>query len=109
MACTRAAAWLCCAALAIAEAAHARPAARSHAGTTLRLTATAYCRSGRTRSGVRTHPGVAAADPRVLPLGSVIHVVPRHSGSRQRFVVLDTGGRMKGRKIDLFMPSCARA
>ncbi len=64
--------------------------------------ATAYCESGTTFSGVPVSPGVVAADPRVLPLGSVIHVdVPRYRGVYQ---VMDTGRLVKGRHIDIYIP-----
>ncbi len=64
--------------------------------------ATAYCESGTTKSGVPTYPGVVAADPSVLPLGSVIHVdVPRYRGIYQ---VMDTGRLIKGKIIDIFIP-----
>ncbi len=64
--------------------------------------ATAYCESGTTFSGVPASPGVVAADPRVLPLGSVIHVdVPRYRGVYQ---VMDTGRLVKGRHIDIYIP-----
>ncbi len=64
--------------------------------------ATAYCESGTTKSGVPASPGVVAADPRVLPLGSVIHVdVPRYHGI---YEVMDTGKLVKGRIIDIFIP-----
>ncbi|HYK91995.1 MAG TPA: 3D domain-containing protein [Acidobacteriota bacterium] len=65
--------------------------------------ATAYCESGETRSGVQASPGIVAADPRVLPLGSVIHVdVPRYRGV---YKVMDTGRLVKGRVIDIYMPN----
>jgi 3D (Asp-Asp-Asp) domain-containing protein len=38
------------------------------------MSVTAYCVSGTTKSGQQTRPGIVAADPRVLPLGSVIRV-----------------------------------
>jgi 3D (Asp-Asp-Asp) domain-containing protein len=64
--------------------------------------ATAYCDSGETRSGVQTSPGVVAADPEVLPLGSVIYVdVPRYSGV---YKVMDTGRLVKGKIIDIYIP-----
>lgn len=70
--------------------------------TRLDFRATAYCESGRTRSGVHVTPGVVAADPRVLPLGSVIHVdVPRYRGVYQ---VMDTGRLVKGKIIDIYIP-----
>src|ERR1043166_3925131 len=69
--------------------------------------ATAYCQSGETRSGVHTQPGVIAADPRVLPVGSRVRVVDR--GQSRPYTVLDTGRAIRGRKIDVFVPNCARA
>jgi 3D (Asp-Asp-Asp) domain-containing protein len=65
--------------------------------------ATAYCLSGITRSGTRTMPGLVSADPDVIPLGSVIYVdSPRMGGIYQ---VLDTGDLVKGKIIDIFIPS----
>ena len=42
--------------------------------TNLRFTATAYCKGTTTASGVRVRTGVAAADPQLLPVGSVVQV-----------------------------------
>lgn len=65
--------------------------------------ATAYCVSGITKSGVPTAPGLVAADPKVIPLGSMIYVEsPLMSGVYQ---VLDTGELVKGKIIDIFIPS----
>lgn len=65
--------------------------------------ATAYCDSGITKSGVHTSAGLVAADPRVLPLGSVIHVEgPDYPGIYQ---VMDTGRLVKGKIIDIFLPT----
>src|SRR6185369_13454071 len=36
--------------------------------------ATAYCLKGRTASGMDAKPGMIAADPRVLPLGTIVHL-----------------------------------
>jgi len=71
----------------------------------LRLSATAYCDSGRTRSGEHTRVGVVAADPRVLPIGTVLRIPPR----RRTYEVLDTGSAIKGRRLDIYMPSCRAA
>lgn len=67
-------------------------------------TATAYAIEGRTASGARTRPGVVAADPDVLPLGSRIEVsnAGRYSGE---YVVEDTGPAVRGRTIDIYVPS----
>ncbi|HYP27162.1 MAG TPA: 3D domain-containing protein [Blastocatellia bacterium] len=65
--------------------------------------ATAYCLKGRTASGQYTRRGVIAADPRVLPIGTVVQIqAGRYTGT---YTVLDTGGRIKGRKIDVYVPT----
>ena len=70
--------------------------------------ATAYATHGVTKSGDITKVGVVAADPRVLPLGTKIHVTGAgpYSGV---YVVKDTGSKVKGRHIDLYMPRLAAA
>ena len=69
--------------------------------------ATAYCLKGRTASGELTRPGVIAADPRVLPLGTVVHIrAGRYTG---KYTVLDTGARIKGRIIDIYFPTYREA
>ena len=71
------------------------------------FTATAYCLKGRTALGHGVRRGVIAADPRVLRLGSRINLgAGAYSGE---YLVSDTGGAVKGRKIDIWMPSCAEA
>jgi 3D (Asp-Asp-Asp) domain-containing protein len=65
--------------------------------------ATAYSLSGMTTSGVPAAPGYVAADPEVIPLGSVIYIEsPLMSGVYQ---VMDTGELIKGKIIDIFIPS----
>lgn len=70
------------------------------------FSATAYCLRGRTAMGHGVRSGIIAADPRVLPLGSRISLGGGHSGT---FLVSDTGGRIKGKKLDIWMASCAEA
>lgn len=78
---------------------------RSTAGGT--FTATAYCLRGRTALGHSVRKGLIAADPRVLKLGSKVNIgAGAHSG---QYLVSDTGGRIKGRKIDIWMASCSEA
>jgi 3D (Asp-Asp-Asp) domain-containing protein len=73
----------------------------SGAGQLHDFNATAYCLKGRTASGHHVRPGVIAADPRVLPLGTIVHLqAGSYSGV---YTVLDTGGRIKGKKIDVYV------
>lgn len=65
--------------------------------------ATAYCDEGITKSGVPVAPGIVAADPAVIPLGSVICVeTTAYDGLYQ---VMDTGRLVKGKTIDIYIPS----
>lgn len=71
------------------------------------FTATAYCLKGRTATGGSVRRGIVAADPRVLPLGTRISMnAGSYSGS---YLVADTGGAVKGRKLDIWVPSCSEA
>jgi 3D (Asp-Asp-Asp) domain-containing protein len=71
------------------------------------FTATAYCLKGRTASGTGVRRGIIAADPRVLPLGTRVDLAGGGQGGN--YVVADTGGKIKGKKIDIWMASCADA
>jgi 3D (Asp-Asp-Asp) domain-containing protein len=69
--------------------------------------ATAYSLKGRTASGINTRPGVIAADPSVLPLGTVVHLqAGRYTGI---YTVMDTGALIKGRRVDVYIPSYKEA
>src|SRR5688572_20869820 len=69
--------------------------------------ATAYCLKGRTAMGHGVRRGIIAADPRVIKLGSRVNLgAGSYSG---QYLVSDTGGRIKGRKIDIWVPNCAEA
>lgn len=69
--------------------------------------ATAYCLRGRTASGGNVRRGIVAADPRVLPLGTRIQLnAGAYSGT---YTVADTGGVVKGRILDIWVPSCSEA
>ena len=70
--------------------------------------ATAYCTTGITASGVPVSRGIAAADPALLPLGTVIRVTGAapYDGT---YRVLDTGALVRRRHVDLFIPDCAAA
>lgn len=69
--------------------------------------ATAYCLRGRTATGGNVRRGIVAADPRVLPLGSRIQITA--GGYTGIYTVTDTGGAVKGRKLDIWVPSCSEA
>jgi 3D (Asp-Asp-Asp) domain-containing protein len=74
-----------------------------------RVQATAYCQTGTTASGTITRRGVIAADPRVFPMGTLVHLdvpLPGYSGT---YRVEDTGRGVKGHVLDIYMPSCAAA
>ena len=69
--------------------------------------ATAYCLKGRTASGISVRPGMLAADPSVLPLGTVVHLrAGRYTGT---YTVMDTGGLIKGRRLDVYVPTYKEA
>jgi 3D (Asp-Asp-Asp) domain-containing protein len=73
-------------------------------GTTFTYTATAYSQTGITASGEYTHRHVVAADPRILPIGTRIKI--RHAGKYSgEYVVADTGGKIEGHKLDVYLPS----
>ncbi len=58
--------------------------------------------SGITATGVRATHGVVAVDPRVIPLGTKVYI-PGYGVA----LAADTGGAIKGYKIDLCMESYA--
>jgi 3D (Asp-Asp-Asp) domain-containing protein len=69
--------------------------------------ATAYSLRGRTASGKPVARGLIAADPRVLPIGTRVRVeAGAWSGE---YVVADTGGAVRGRRIDIWTPTSGEA
>lgn len=71
------------------------------------FSATAYCLQGKTAMGHGVRRGIIAADPRVLKLGSRVTIsAGAWSGT---YLVSDTGGAIKGKKIDIWVPGCAEA
>lgn len=73
------------------------------------MEATAFARARQpTAAGTRARPGIVAADPRVLPLGTRIRILGARSYAGN-YLVTDTGTDIKGRHIDLYFPSTARA
>ena len=78
-------------------------------GSRLRFTATAYCRGTTTASGVKVRNGIAAADPDLLPVGSVIQVDRLGERYNGIYTVMDTGPAVQGRHIDIYMWNCDEA
>jgi 3D (Asp-Asp-Asp) domain-containing protein len=79
------------------------------AGSLLPFNATAYCKGQTTASGAKVRTGIAAADATLLPVGSVLNVAtgdPRYNGV---YTVMDTGPKVQGRILDLYMWSCHEA
>jgi len=71
------------------------------------FSASAYCFSGRTSMGHGVRRGLIAADPHVLPLGSKVFInAGPWSGT---YLVSDTGGAIRGKKVDIWVPSCSEA
>ena len=78
-------------------------------GARLQFSATAYCKGTTTASGVAVKSGVAAADPDLLPGGTVIHIDSLPGRYNGVYTILDTGPTIQGRHIDLYMWSCHEA
>ena len=78
-------------------------------GSRLAFSATAYCKGDTTASGSGVHAGILAADPELLPVGSVVDVdsLPGHYNGI--YTVLDTGPAVQGRQVDVYMWSCNEA
>lgn len=79
-------------------------AAETHGKLNGKYVATAYSVTGITASGEYTHRHMVAADPDVLPIGTRIKIrrAGKYSGE---YVVADTGAKIVGRKLDIYLPS----
>lgn len=69
---------------------------------------TAYCLNGTTRRGRYVRAGIVAADPHLFPLSRYIEL---YAGTKYlgRFLVDDTGSRIRGAHIDMWVPTCREA
>lgn len=86
--------------------------------TPLKFKASAYCScsaccgksTGITASGMKACYGTVAVDPRVIPLGTRLYI-EASDGSfvYGECIAADTGGAIKGNKVDLFFPSHSEA
>jgi len=70
---------------------------------------TAYCTGRITAAGTRVTKGVVAADLRVLPLGTVIMLTGVDGRYNGTYTVMDTGPRVRGHRLDLYLRDCAEA
>jgi 3D (Asp-Asp-Asp) domain-containing protein len=78
-------------------------------GTRMRVRATAYCKGQTTASGVAARNGVAAADPGILPVGSVIQADFESNKYDGVYTIMDTGPEVNGNELDVYMWSCFEA
>lgn len=60
---------------------------------------------GLTAMGTKLRPGVIAVDPRVIPLGTKVYITYPDGTPWGYGIAEDTGGAIKGNKIDIFMSS----
>lgn len=70
----------------------------------LNVDAVAYSLPGSTALGVPVGKGVVAVDPKLIPLGTKMHVPGYGPG-----LAADVGYAVKGRIIDLWFPTTAKA
>jgi 3D (Asp-Asp-Asp) domain-containing protein len=78
-------------------------------GSRLEFSATAYCKGKTTASGAEVRTGIAAADAAILPVGSVVNVSTDKARYNGVYTIMDTGPRVQGRILDLYMWSCNEA
>ena len=78
-------------------------------GSRLAFTTTAYCKGAVTSSGVPVQSGIAAADPSLLPIGSVLSLRMSDGKYDGVYTVLDTGPAVQGRELDIYMWNCNEA
>jgi 3D (Asp-Asp-Asp) domain-containing protein len=85
----------------------AKSGAFSVSSSAISYSATAYALRGRTATGSGVRRGIIAADPRHLPLGTRVQInAGAWSGT---YLVADTGGAIRGRKIDVWVPNNGEA
>ncbi len=74
------------------------------AATTAQVFVTGYVDRGYTASGIYTHPGTCAVDPRVIPLGTYITIDGLGVCHAE-----DTGSAVIGYHVDIWVPTVAQA
>ncbi len=80
-----------------------KPGSRWH------FTATSYCKGETTASGVAVRSGIAAADPGILPVGTVVRLDTPDARFDGIWTIMDTGPAVQGRIVDLYSWSCHEA
>jgi 3D (Asp-Asp-Asp) domain-containing protein len=85
------------------------PSAPPAPGARAAFSSTAYCKGLVTSSGVAAQKGVMAADPGLLPVGSVVDFAVNDVKYDGIYTILDTGPEIKGREVDIYMWSCYEA
>lgn len=88
------------------QATMAETASIPQPGSRLRFTATAYCKGETTASGVSVRTGIAAADPTLLPVGTVVRIDTPDEKLDGIWTIMDTGPAVQGRVVDLYLWSC---
>jgi 3D (Asp-Asp-Asp) domain-containing protein len=91
------------------QAEQRRQTAKPAPGLRLRFAATAYCKGQTTASGATVQRGIAAADPTLIPVGSVIYVDSTGTRYDGIYTVMDTGPAVQGREVDLYIWNCTEA
>jgi 3D (Asp-Asp-Asp) domain-containing protein len=81
---------------------------RARAGERIAVSLTAYCLQGRTRRGNLVRNGIIAVDRTLFPLGQDVTL---YLGGKTlgRYLADDTGGAIKGARIDVWMEDCTAA
>ena len=65
---------------------------------------------GITASGMKAARGIVAVDPRVIPLGTKLYIESLDGSADYGYAIAgDTGGAIKGNRVDLFMDTKAEA
>ena len=81
---------------------------RARAGERVAVSVTAYCLQGRTRRGNLVRHGIVAVDRALFPLGREVELFFGRT-TYGRFLADDTGGVIKGGRIDVWMADCSAA
>ena len=86
------------------QAPAAAPTPAASGSRTITVGTTGYSLAGRTSTGMPVGFGVVAVDPSVIPLGTRLTIPGYGEG-----VAADTGGSVRGSRIDLWFPTLAQA